>query len=132
MPTMASITVKKDDGTTDNVYAALAGSSGETVPAKWRNDAAGGIAAYRPSLKVTAKAGAGSKRVVEALHVRPITRTDGNGNTSQVGVHTVRIVATIDTSDTQAEIDEAISQGVNLGAASLVKASMKEGYAPRG
>lgn len=132
MPTMANITVKANDGTTDVVYAALAGSSGESIPAKWRNDAAGGIAAYRKQAKVSAKAGAGSKRVLESLFVVPITRTDTNGNTTQVSAHTVRVISTLDFSDSQSNIDEAVSQGTNFAAASLVKAAMKEGYAPRG
>lgn len=132
MPTMASITVKANDDVTDVVYAALAGSSGETVPAKWRNDAAGGIAAYRKQAKVSAKAGSGAKRVVESLFVVPITRTDTNGNTTQVSAHTVRVISTLDFSDSQAPIDEAISQGLNFAKSTLVKAAMKEGYAPRG
>lgn len=132
MPTMASITVKKNDGTTDVTFAALAGSSGETVPAKWRNDAAGGIPAYRNQAKLTAKAGSGSKRVSETLVVFPITRTDTNGNVTQVSAHTVRTIATIDYSDSQSGIDEAVSQGVNFAAAALPKTAMKEGYAPRG
>jgi len=132
MPTMASITVKANDGTTDVVYAALAGSSGETIPAKWRNDAAGGIAAFRKQAKVTAKAGAGSKRVVETLFVVPIVRTDTNGNTTQVSAHTVRVISTLDFSDSQSVIDEAVSQGVNFAASALVKNANKEGYAPRG
>jgi hypothetical protein len=38
MPTMASITVKKADGTTDIVYDALAASGGDNSPAAWRQD----------------------------------------------------------------------------------------------
>lgn len=132
MPTMANITVKANDGTTDVVYAALAGSSGETIPAKWRNDAAGGIAAFRKQAKVSAKAGAGSKRVVESLFVAPIVRTDTNGNTTQVSAHTVRVISTLDFSDSQSAIDEAVSQGINFAASTIVKNAKKEGYAPRG
>lgn len=132
MPTMANITVKKNDGTTDITFAALAGSSGEGVPAQWRNESAGGAPAFRPSLKASAKAGAQDKRVLESLAVFPVTRTDTNGNVTQVGVHTVRTIATIMTSDSQTAIDEAVSQGVNLNASTLIKSAMKEGYAPRG
>lgn len=38
MPSMASITVKKFDGTTDIVYDALSASGGDSSPAVWRQD----------------------------------------------------------------------------------------------
>lgn len=38
MPTMANITVKKADGTTDIVFDAIAGSGGDTSAARWRQD----------------------------------------------------------------------------------------------
>lgn len=38
MPAMASITVKKLDGTTDIVYDAITGSPGDTGMAMWRQD----------------------------------------------------------------------------------------------
>lgn len=38
MPSMASITVKMADGTTDIVYDALSASGGDNSPAVWRQD----------------------------------------------------------------------------------------------
>ena len=38
MPSMASITVKKYDGTTDIVFDALSASGGDNSPAVWRQD----------------------------------------------------------------------------------------------
>lgn len=46
MPSMASITVKKFDGTTDIVYDALSASGGDGSPAVWRQDT--GAAAALP------------------------------------------------------------------------------------
>lgn len=131
MAAMANITVKKADGVTDITYTALAGSSGETVPAQWRQEDSGLPPALRPSAKCVAKAGANGRRLVEMLHVRPITRTV-DGALVQVGVHTVRVVSTITVTDDQSNIDEAVMQGLNLAGATLIRTSSKEGYAPRG
>lgn len=131
MPTMANITVKKADGTTDIIYTALAGSSGENVAAVWRQEDAGKPAALRPSLKFSAKAGANGRRAMEMLHVRPITRTV-DGALVQVGTHTVRVIGTVTFTDTQSEVNEAISQGINLADSALIVAAFQEGYAPRG
>lgn len=55
MPTMANITVKKFDGTTDIVFDALSGSGGDGSPAVWRQDtgaAAGLPVGLRKSFKL--------------------------------------------------------------------------------
>lgn len=133
MPTMANITVKKNDGTTDIAYTALAGSSGESVPAFWRNETSPNPPAFRPSLKFVAKPvkNGSSVKTMETLYVTPIVKTD-EGVTTQVGVHTTRVITSINFSDAQAAIDEHVSQGMNLHAATLIKAAQKEGFAPRG
>lgn len=133
MPTMANITVKKNDGTTDIAYTALAGSSGESVPAFWRNETSTNPPAFRPSLKLVSKPpkNGSSVKTMETLYVTPIVHTDA-GVTTQVGVHTTRVISTINFSDSQAQIDEHVTQGMNLHSAALVKSAFKEGFAPRG
>lgn len=133
MPTMANITVKKNDGTTDIAYTALAGSSGETVPAFWRNETSANPPAFRPSLKFVSKPtkNGSSVKTMETLYVTPVVKTDA-GVTTQVGVHTMRVITSVNFSDAQSVIDEHISQGVNLHAAALIKNAFKEGFAPRG
>lgn len=132
MPSMANITVKKNDGSTDVTYSALAGSSGQDVAALWRNESFVAPAAFRPSLRVVARGAQDSgTRTVEALAVFPITQ-DNSGTKVQVGVHTVRTISKIVITDAQANVDEAVSQGVNLAASALIRSAMKEGFAPRG
>lgn len=131
MPSMANITVKKADDTTDITYTALAGSSGEGVPAQWRQEDASMPAAFRPSLKLTAKGGNTGKRTVEALYVRPITQTT-DGVTKQIGTHTVRMTGSLAMTDDQSEVNEAVAQAINLFDSAVVVGSFKEGYAPRG
>lgn len=41
MPTLANITIKKADGTTDVVYTAIAGAAGDNTPAMFRNETIG-------------------------------------------------------------------------------------------
>lgn len=135
MPAMANITVKKADGTTDITYTALAGSSGEGVPALWRQEDAGLPAALRPSLRMTAKSGnnAGTgRRTMEALHVRPIVVTNSDGTKAQIGTHTVRVTSVLMFSDAQSNVDEAVAQGINLADSPLIQSAFKEGFAPRG
>lgn len=131
MPTMANITVKKADGTTDITYTALAGSSGESTPAQWRQEDGSLPAALRPTLKTSARQGASGRRTQEALHVRPIVQDIG-GVKTQVGTHSVRLIATLDFTDAQANVNEAVSQGINLFDSALMVAAFQEGYAPRG
>lgn len=131
MPVMANITVKKADLTTDITYTALAGSSGEKVPAVWRQEDASLPAALRPSMKQIAKGGNNGKRTVETLYVRPIVQTIG-GVATQVGTHTVRTISVCDYNDAQTSIDEAVVQATGLTASVICRNAMKEGYAPRG
>lgn len=131
MPTMANITVKANDGTTDKVYTALAGSSGEGVAATWRHEDGSLPAAFRPTFRMTARQTTNGRRTIEALHVRPITATV-NGVVTQVGTHSVRQIETLDFTQDQAGVDEAVSQGGNLMTSALVRSAFKEGFAPRG
>mgnify|MGYP001089353706 CR=1 FL=1 len=131
MPTMANITVKAADGTTDKVYTALAGSSGEGVAAQWRHEDGSLPTAFRPSFKMTARGSTSGRRITETLHVRPITQVV-NGVYSQIGVHTVRTIDTLVMTDATANVNEAVAQGANLNASTLIKQANQEGYAPRG
>jgi len=47
MPAIATLTVKKADGTTDIAFSGLSGSAGDNSPAYWRQDT--GAAAAKPN-----------------------------------------------------------------------------------
>jgi len=55
MPSMANITVKKNDGTTDATYTALTPSAGDKVSAQWRNNSQSTIAANRAAYALKAE-----------------------------------------------------------------------------
>jgi len=134
MPAMASITVKKNDGTTDIVYDALAPSAGDGVPAVWRQDT--GNAAVPNGMRAQFKMTTGWNG----------TRTARNGKFDFAYPHVFvnastgqseskdRVVfngtAIIPQGVTQTTIDEACSQLSNLLGSALIKSSLKSGFSP--
>lgn len=132
MPSMADITVKKDDGVTNVIFVALNPSSGDTVPAFWRQDAMGTQANLRAtfSLKSTWN-GPRDARRVEGVYQYPFTSTDSTtGLTSVVSKVPISFSATVPQGITDTVVAEAISQWANLMASTLVKSSLKAGFAP--
>jgi hypothetical protein len=128
---MANITVKKADNSTDITFTALAGSSGEGVPALWRHEDGSLPAALRPFMRTSAKNGTNGRRTQEALVVFPIVQEIG-GVKTQVGTHSMRLIGTLTFTDAQANVDEAVAQSINLFDSTTMVAAFKEGYAPRG
>lgn len=132
MPTMANVTVKKADGTTDIVYTALTPSSGDKVAAQWRSETAGLSAALRPTFEMqTQWNGPRTARRVLISGQYPHTVTDSTTSTTTVKARipfsaTFAIPAEIP--DTA--VAEAVSQLSNLMSNTLVRDSIKIGYAP--
>lgn len=135
MPSMASITVKKFDGTTDIVYDALSGSGGDGSPAVWRQDT--GVASAIPNglrkfFKLLTKwNGPKTARQMTFEYVAPYTVQD---STTTLYSAKDRVVITGIVTLPQAcpadHINEGVYQGLNLLAASLVKSAGAAGYAP--
>jgi len=134
MPTMASITVKKADTTTDIIYDAVAGSGGEGSPAVWRQDtgaAAGLPVGLRSFFKLTSKwngpktARQLSFELVMPYAVQDTTTTLYSAKDRVVGVATFTMPQAIPA----ANLNE-VSQLLNLMAATLTKSSVQAGYAP--
>lgn len=130
MPSMANITVKKNDGTTDIVWTAVQPSSGDGVAAIWRQEVASMHTAGKPTFALSAKYNGNrtARRVtVEARHPQVYT----NSTTGIVGVENIlpiSISASIPTTYPQAFVDEAISQTFNILVAALIKDCFKSGY----
>lgn len=55
MPDMAPITVKKNDGVTDQVWSKVQASSGDRSPAVWRNTSVGSAPAFNPEIRATSR-----------------------------------------------------------------------------
>lgn len=132
MPNLANITVKKADGTTDVIYTAVAGASGDTSPAVFRNNTVGTTLAERPSLLVSSKDnGPRTGRRVNISYSWPIASTDAGGNKMVSGRMSGTASVLIPQNQDPAVIKEQAYQFANLMASSLVKASLDEGFAPR-
>lgn len=135
MPTMANITVKKFDGTTDIVFDALSGSGGDGSPAVWRQDT-GAVAGLPVGLRKLFKLfttwnGPKTARQAKFNFVAPYAVQD---STTTLYSAKDRVVIdgiiTIPQAIPASELNEAIYQGCNLLAASLVKQAAASGYAP--
>lgn len=132
MPTMANITVKKADGTTDVVYTAVAGSSGDKTPAIWQNQAVGTTPAERPTLTLTSRSnGTGTARRIDFSYAWPTTSQDAGGNKVVDGRANLTGSYLVPQNQPVAQIQEQVYQGLNLLASALVKSAVAEGYAPR-
>lgn len=135
MPSMASITVKKFDGTTDIIYDALSASGGDNSPAVFRQDTgavAGLPVGHRAQFKVLSRwNGSRSARLVELEYSRPYATQD---STTTVYSSKDRVVfkgvITCPQGIPATDLNEACYQFANLVASTLVKQSMSSGYAP--
>lgn len=132
MPSMADITVKKNDGTTDVVYVALTPSSGDRTAAQWRVEAIGTVPGNRPVFQITSRYSADRQaRIVEGKLVYPETYTD-----STTGIVSTRLrdsfsfteIIRLDGSD--ATTNELAAQAANLMKSTLIQSVLKAGFAP--
>jgi len=131
MPTMANITIKKNDGTTDQVYTVAQASGGDKSPAIWRNNSVGSALGHRPTFQVSARAnGQGSARRVETTFVWPYTVTGSDGKVQISDRAIVSLSAVLPLGMPVTDINEAAAQALNLLSSSLVKSSLQEGFAP--
>lgn len=130
MPTMADITIKKNDGTTDVTYAAVVASGGDKSPAVWRHSTATGTPGQRPELRISSRAnGDQTARRVDGQFTYPSVYTDTSTSTTKVGSRanfTFSSVIPGDMPDVDAE--EFGAQIGNLIAAALVEAILTTGY----
>lgn len=130
MPSMADITVKKNDGVTDIVYVQQAPSSGDSTPAVWKATAVGTAASHQPELRlVSREANNGSKRALRSTFSYPQIAT--NSTTSLTSVVNRAMAATdwtLPKEMTASDIDEFVSQYANLLASALLKSCVKAGY----
>lgn len=135
MPAMANITVKKADETTNIVYDALTPGGGDGIKALWRQDTgavAGLPVGHRAEMTMKCVWNGprtGRRALIEFK--RPYSTQD---STTTRYVTTDSVVMKIDVLVPQAipasEIAEAVHQGLNLLASSLVKDAVKAGFPP--
>lgn len=134
MPSMASITVKKSDGTTDIVYDQISASGGESSPAVWRQDtgaAAGLPVGLRSLFKLFGKwNGPKTARQLSFEFSAPYAVQDSTTTLYSAKDKVVMTgIITMPQGMPSTALNEAV-QGLNLLASTLVKASVQAGYPP--
>jgi len=135
MAAIASITVKKFDGTTDIIYDAIGGAGGDSQPAVWRQDT--GVSASLPlGLRtlftlMSKYNGPRSARQCESMYTMPYAVQDST-TTKWTATDRVQIktFATLPLNVPASVVNEAVYQHGNLLASTLVKSSVASGYAP--
>lgn len=126
MPNMANITVK-NAANADVVYVAGSPSSGDRVPARWKQNAAGTNWASRPELSVVMRSNArNTTRILEGTFKFPITDVDGVITDVIPGSFSFTSVNSVDST----KVNDAFIQFGNLIASALVRACASEGYSP--
>lgn len=130
MPSIANITVKKNDGTTDVTYTGVAPSSGDGTPAVWKNQTVGNAPSHQPEFRLMGKeAKNGAARAARSTFVYPQIATN-----STTSITSVVDKAMADTNwnfpkgMAQSDINEFVSQYANLLVSTLVKDCVKSGY----
>lgn len=135
MPSMASITVKKFDGTTDIVYDAISASGGDGSPAVWRQDTGAAAAlpiGFRNVFKFwTLWNGPKTARQAKFNFVAPYALQDSTTTKYSASDRVViEGIMSVPQALPATAINEAIYQACNILAATLVKQSAAAGYAP--
>lgn len=129
MAAQVDIVIKKADNATNVTFSALIRSAGDKIAAVWQSLSSSSSVANRWTLKqVSHDNGPKTARKVMTFFRAPIVRTI-NGADVVVATVPMELTATVATVLTDAEINEAVSQGLNLFATAQVKAGYTSGYA---
>lgn len=132
MPSMANITVKKANGTTDITYTAATPSAGDSSPAVWRENTASGIIGHRPKVQLLIRDNAAKTgRVFQGSYWYPYAVTEATtGKVTLEAMIPVRFEGTLPSNVPDSVLDEAIAQATNIFAGPLFRNALKEQYAP--
>lgn len=132
MANIANVTVKKADGTTDIVFTAINGSSGDKGEALWRQEDASLPQGLRPIIKMTTMDnGNKSARKVHLEFLRPTAFTDsttGLKKQALVNYGSADFLLSKEAVDT--EIAECAHQFTNFLVVTAVRDAIKAGYSP--
>lgn len=130
MPSLANITIKKYDGTTDITFTGVAASAGDKSPAIWRSTTVGVAVAHQPEFRVTSRSnGDNSARRIEGALSYPeaVLGTDSIYRIAHRALGGFYFVLPLGMTTTVSR--EAAYQMGNLMAASLTKAMLETGFA---
>ena len=132
MASIADITVKKADGSTNVVYVAAVPSAGDKSPAVWTQNAFSGIQGFRPRFELTtSNNGANTIRQARVKFFYPSLYTDASTNLQKLNASIgFDGTAFLPKGLTTTEWLEAWAQLGNLLVSTLVRSSVQDGYAP--
>lgn len=133
MTTMASITVKAADGTTDVVYQPSNPSGGDGTKALWQATAVGTQYNQFPWMTMmSANSKDGRSRHIRLAYSYPMTVTNSTtGLISVVNQTPWEVLFTRPNSITGAVVNESVHQFTNLLVSTLVRQSVAGGFAPQ-
>lgn len=127
MSTIGNITVKMNNGSTDVIYTAIEGRSGDN-PARWKAPALGAASITQPELRVGSKVvlNTNKGKVIATFSYPYSVVNSTTGVTTVENREMFRLEYTGDYSIPQAVRDEGVSQGMNLLASASFKTMLKE------
>ncbi len=127
MPTIANVTVKKNDGTTDITYSAIEGKSGDQ-PARYRAPALGATPQTAPDVRIFSKPipGTSKTKVVITFNYPYSVVNSTTGVTTIQSQERGRLEYTGDDAIPASVSDEAVSQWMNFLASAHVKDQLKQ------
>lgn len=130
MATLANITVKKANGTTDVVWTGLRrAGQGSKAPAVWRSDTVSSIPGNRPTFKLSDRPNKdGSTSVMEYQYDYPILATVNGVETVVNHQRASGVIPVLQVADIT-QVNEAVNQFLNLMASALIRACVVEGSA---
>lgn len=132
MPTMAAITIKKNDGTTDQIWTNIQSSGGDKSPAIWRNQSVGIAAAFMPEMRITSRPnGDGTVRRIEGQIDWKQSATGSDNIVRKVNVGYVKFEVVDPQGMPTADLNEFASQSSNLLGSTMFKNIIKDGFAPQ-
>ncbi len=130
MPTLANITIKKNDGTTDITFTGVVPSSGDNTPAVWKSQSVGTAQAHQPEARLSARdSDQGKRRTLRATIQFPETATDSTtGITTVINKASFNAEWNIPKEMSATNVNEFASQVANLLDSTLFVDCVKAGY----
>jgi hypothetical protein len=130
MAAIANVVVKKTDAVTDVTFTAITGSGAEGSPAVWQNTAGTTVRSNRPTLTMKAKLnGTKAARRTDVQGVFPVVRTINSVETL-IGKIPLDFTVPVPEWATDAEVNEAVDQFINLLASAHIRVHVKAGVSP--
>lgn len=132
MAAIGNLTVKKADGTTDIIYTALQGASGDGGKAIWRQEDLTLPQALRTLFVMTSKDnGNSTARKVHLEFLRPVAYTDSTTGLKKLALTNYASSDFLLNKDSMdADIAETVHQFTNLTVHADVRSAVKAGLTP--